>query len=394
MNGMNKTNDRRVTLFHSPQSRSGGALVLLEELGADYELQVLDLRAGEQREPAYRAINPLGKVPAIRHQGAIVTEQVAIYIYLADLYPEAGLAPRLDDPLRGPYLRWMSFYGSCFEPAIIDRSMQREPAAYSTSPYGDFDTVIGALRAQLAPGPYFLGERFTALDVLWGQALNWMLQFGLVPRSEPFVSYVERVQARPAFARATAKDAALLAAREQAGGAAAANAGTAAASAATTTPPAAAARGSDGTPGAGGAAAGAPAGKPARRAPFLGLRTAKYRATDLARARDWYAEVLDQPPYFDQPFYVGFDVGGFELGLDPDPAGSGEGAGGVTVYWGVDDADAAYGRLIALGAHEHTAPQDVGEGIRIGAVLDPFGNVFGLVQNPNFKLRAPDAAPP
>ena len=90
MNGMNKTNDRRVTLFHSPQSRSGGALVLLEELGADYELQVLDLRAGEQREPAYRAINPLGKVPAIRHQGAIVTEQVAIYIYLADLYRKEG----------------------------------------------------------------------------------------------------------------------------------------------------------------------------------------------------------------------------------------------------------------------------------------------------------------
>ena len=124
-------------------------------------------------------------------------------------------------------------------------------------------------------------------------------------------------------------------------------------------------------------------------APFLGLRTAKYRATDLARARDWYAEVLDQPPYFDEPFYVGFDVGGFELGLDPDPAASGEGAGGVTAYWGVDDADAAYGRLLALGAHEHAPPQEVGDGIRIGSVLDPFGNVFGLIQNPGFKLRSP-----
>jgi glutathione S-transferase len=385
---------RRVTLFHSPQSRSGGALVLLEELGADYELQVLDLRAGEQREPAYRAINPLGKVPAIRHQCAhqdvVVTEQVAIYLYLADLYPEAGLAPRLDDPLRGPYLRWMSFYGCCFEPAIIDRSLKREPAAYSTSPSGDFDAVIGAIRAQLMQGPYFLGERFTAVDVLWGQALNWMLQFGLVPRSEPFVSYVERVQARPAFARATAQDAALLAAREQSGKTAAASGADSAelttkqaTTTVTTTATAAAATGT-------GAAA---AGQCSGRVPFLGLRTAKYRATDLARARDWYAEVLDQPPYFDQPFYVGFDVGGFELGLDPDPAASGEGAGGVTVYWGVD-AEAAYGRLIALGAQEHAPPQDVGEGIRIGAVRDPFGNIFGFVQNPHFKLRSPDAPPP
>lgn len=127
----------------------------------------------------------------------------------------------------------------------------------------------------------------------------------------------------------------------------------------------------------------------AKRPPFLGLRTAKYCAPDLARAKAWYTEVLGQPPYFDQPFYVGFEVGGFELGLDPDPAGSGEGAGGVTVYWGVDDAEASYARLLALGAREHAAPQDVGEGIRIGAVLDPFGNVFGLVQNPNFEVRSP-----
>lgn len=367
---------RRVTLFHAPQSRSSGVLALLEELGADYQLQVLDLKAGQQREPAFLAINPLGKVPVIRQgegeQAAVVTEQVAIYLHLADLYPEAGLAPQLDDPLRGPYLRWMSFYGSCLEPAIIDRSLQRDPAAYSTSPYGDFDTVLGAIRGQLARGPYFLGERFTAVDVLWGQALAWMLQFGLVPRSEPFVGYVERVQSRPAFARAAAKDAALLAARQPAAGSGATAA--------------AAAKASSSTAAAGSVAAQAP--PPTRSVSFLGLRTAKYRAIDLARARDWYAEVLDQPPYFDEPFYVGFDVGGFELGLDPDPASSGEGAGGVTAYWGVDDADAAYGRLLALGAQEHAPPQDVGEGIRIGSVLDPFGNVFGLIQNPNFKVRA------
>jgi glutathione S-transferase len=374
---------RDVTLFHSPQTRSTGALILLEELGADYRLEVLDLKAGQQREPAYLAVNPLGKVPAIRvgagPDGPVVTEQVAIFIYLADLYPEAGLAPRPDDPLRGPYLRWMSFYGSCFEPAIIDRAMQREPAAYSTSPYGDFDAVLGAITAQLARGPYFLGERFTAVDVLWGQALDWILRFGLVPRSDLFSAYVERVRSRPACARAAAKDGALLAARQSPATA------TATATAATAT--AAAARGDSTT------ATASTANPPARSGPFLGLRTAKYRATDLARARAWYSEVLDQAPYFDEPFYVGFDVGGFELGLDPDPADPGEGPGGVTVYWGVADAEAAYGRLLALGAREHAVPQDVGEGIRIGAVLDPFGNVFGFVENPNFRLPAATAGP-
>lgn len=358
--------NRQVTLFHAPHSRSNGVLVLLEELGADYQLQVLDLKAGQQREPSFLAINPLGKVPTIRHGDAVVTEQVAIYLYLADLHPEAGLAPRLDDPLRGPYLRWMSFYGCCFEPAIVDRSLQRGPAAYSTSPYGDFDAVLGAIRGQLARGPYFLGERFTAVDVLWGQAIGWMLQFGLVPRTEPFVSYVERAQARPAFARAAAKDAALLAAQQQ--------------SAAKTA-----------TSGAGqptGNAGSATAAQGSKRAPFLGLRTARYRATDLARARDWYAEVLDQAPYFDEPFYVGFDVGGFELGLDPDSGSSVEGEGSVAVYWGVDDADVAHARLLALGAREHAPLHDVGEGIRVGAVLDPFGNVFGIIQNPHFKVRA------
>ena len=114
-------NTRHVTLFHSPNSRSGSALVLLEELGADYELKVLNLKTGEQRQPAYLAVNPMGKVPAIRHGDAVVTEQVAVYLYLADLYPEAGLAPAIGDPLRGPYLRWMAFYGSSFEPALMDR---------------------------------------------------------------------------------------------------------------------------------------------------------------------------------------------------------------------------------------------------------------------------------
>jgi len=207
------TTSRHITLFHAPQSRSAGALVLLEELGADYELHVLDLKKGEQRQPAYLAVNPMGKVPAIRHDGALVTEQGAVYAYLADLYPEAGITPAIGDPLRGPYLRWLFYYGSSFEPALIDRSLKREPAPPSTSPYGDYETMLKTLTDQLATGPYLLGERFTAADVLWGTALRWTTMFKLVPESAPVTRYIAQVTSRPAAARAAKIEADLLAAR-------------------------------------------------------------------------------------------------------------------------------------------------------------------------------------
>jgi glutathione S-transferase len=196
------TSSRHVTLFHAPQSRSAGALILLEELGADYELHVLDLKKGEQRQPAYLAVNPMGKVPAVRHDGALVTEQGAVYAYLADLYPEAGITPAIGDALRGPYLRWLFYYGSSFEPALIDRAMKREPAPPSTSPYGDYETMLKTLTDQLAAGPYLLGERFTAADVLWGAALRWTTMFKLVPESPVVTGYIARVTSRPAAARA------------------------------------------------------------------------------------------------------------------------------------------------------------------------------------------------
>jgi glutathione S-transferase len=207
------TTSRHVTLFHAPQSRSGGALVLLEELGADYELHVLDLKKGEQRQPAYLAINPMGKVPAIRHEGALVTEQGAVYAYLADLYPEAGITPAIGDALRGPYLRWLFYYGSSFEPALIDRSLKREPAPASTSPYGDYETMLKTLTDQLGKGLYLLGDRFTAADVLWGSALRWTTMFKLVAETPVVVDYIGRVTSRPAFARAAKIDADLVAAQ-------------------------------------------------------------------------------------------------------------------------------------------------------------------------------------
>ena len=199
-----------LTFFHSPQTRSGGVLILLEELGAPYTLRLLNMKNGEQREAAYLAINPMGKVPAILHGDALVTEQVAVYLYLADLFPQAGLTPAIGDPLRGPFLRWLAFYGSSFEPALVDKSQGHAPSP-SMAPYGVYDTMLKTLVDQLARGPYILGERCTAADVLWGTALNWTTMFKLVPELPVITAYIERVNARPAFVRARAKDAALLA---------------------------------------------------------------------------------------------------------------------------------------------------------------------------------------
>ena len=206
-----------LTFFHSPNTRSAGARILLEELGADYTLHVLNMTKGEQREPAYLAINPMGKVPALLHRGELICEQVAVFIYLADLFPAAGLAPALNDPLRGPYLRWMAFYGSCYEPAVIDRSMKREPAGMATSPYGTFDIMFKALTDQLAKGPYLLGEKFSAADVLWGTALTWTTMFGLVPETQVTRAYMDRINARPSVAKTRKLDTELAAAQENIG---------------------------------------------------------------------------------------------------------------------------------------------------------------------------------
>jgi len=120
---------------------------------------------------------------------------------------------------------------------------------------------------------------------------------------------------------------------------------------------------------------------------FLGLRTAIYHVDDIEKGKAWYTQVLGFEPYFDQPFYVGFNVGGYELGLQPTDALSGEKANGAVAYWGVEDAGAAYQRIIDLGATAHEALQDVGEGIKVATVKDPFGNVFGIIENPHFKIQ-------
>ena len=203
----------RITLYHAPQSRSSGTLVLVEELGADIDVVVLDMKAGEQRQPTFLAINPMGKVPALLDGNALVTEQVAISLFLADRFPERGLAPAVGDPLRGPYLRWMAFYGSSFEPAMIDRALKREPGSPAMMPYGDIDTTLKTLTDHLARGHYMLGERFSAADVLWGGALAWVTMFGVVEKTPLIGAYIERVTSRPASIKVVAEDAERVAAQ-------------------------------------------------------------------------------------------------------------------------------------------------------------------------------------
>ena len=198
-----------LTLYYAPQTRATGVRILLEELGAEYDLHVLNLKRGEQRSAEFLAVNPLGKVPAIAHDGAVVTEQAAIYLYLADAFPQRGLAPAIGDPLRGPYLRWLIFYGSSFEPAMVDKHLGRDAGAAMMSPYGSYDTVVDALEAQLVVGPFLLGERLTAADILWGTALGWMLAFKLVPERPAFSAYVGRIAGRAAARRVMDEDAAL-----------------------------------------------------------------------------------------------------------------------------------------------------------------------------------------
>ena len=208
--------DLPITLYYSPQTRATGARVLLEELKVPYTLHVLNMKAGEQRQPDYLSINPLGKVPAVRIGETLVTEQGAIYLYLADLFPEAGLAPGLRDPDRGAYLRWLFIYGSCFEPAVVDRYMKREPGSMNETPYASYESLIDLLEETLKTGPYLLGERFTAADLLWGIALRWTTMFGLVEARPAFQAYMERIGNRASIQKVSAEDVAMVAEHEAA----------------------------------------------------------------------------------------------------------------------------------------------------------------------------------
>ena len=199
--------DRDFVFYHAPNTRSSGMLYLMEEMGLSPEIRLLSLERGDHKKPDYLAVNPMGKVPAIVHGETVVTEQGAIALYLGDLFPETGLCPQMGDPLRGSLLRWLFFYGSCFEPALCDMMLKREPGSPSMMPYGTVEDTFAVVRAQLAKGPFILGDRFTVADAVWGSALGWMTMFGLIPREGVVAAYLDRGEARPALARTRARDA-------------------------------------------------------------------------------------------------------------------------------------------------------------------------------------------
>jgi glutathione S-transferase len=196
-----------LTLYHAAPSRSSIARWMLEELGEPYDLHVLSLAKGEQQAPDYLAVNPMRKVPALKHGDAVITEAAAICTYLADEFPQARLNVPVGDPRRGTYLRWLFFAPSCIEPAITDRAFPRkEEPRRGMLGYGDFDTVIAVVAEAVEPGPYLIGEQFTAADVVLGSTLRWGMMFGLLPKRPEFVAYVGRLEQRPALKRAVALD--------------------------------------------------------------------------------------------------------------------------------------------------------------------------------------------
>ena len=195
-----------ITFFHCPMSRSSNTMFLLEELGQPYEVRLTDVRAGAGQTADYLAINPMGKAPAIVDDGEIVAESGAICLYLADKYPAAGLAPPIGDPRRGAYLRWL-FFAASLDVVLVERMFGREPMAAASAGYGDYDRVMRTLKAGLERGPWLLGEQFTAADVIIGGGIPWAFMNGTIPAEPPFKAYAERIQARPAYQRAQAKDA-------------------------------------------------------------------------------------------------------------------------------------------------------------------------------------------
>ncbi len=197
-----------VKLYWAPRTRAFRTLWLLEEIGAPYELERVDITAPAAEGSALRAVNPMGKVPALEDGGTKVAESGAIALYLAERFPEAGLAPAVGDPLRGAYLHWMMFSSTCLEPAMVQKMTALDLPERSAG-WGSFQRVMDVLEARLSQAPYVLGTGFSAVDV----SLATDIAFGIhllkvFPELPVFTDYMARCQARPAFARAQAVEAA------------------------------------------------------------------------------------------------------------------------------------------------------------------------------------------
>jgi len=199
-----------LTLYTNPMSRGRIARWMLEEVGTAYDTVVLEY-ATTMKAPDFLRVNPMGKVPAIVHDGQVVTEGAAICCYLADVFPAAGLGPT--DAERAAYYRWIFFAAGPVEAAVTDRALGVEVPADKRAMvgYGDFDTLVDTLEAAVSATPYLAGDRFTAADVYAGSQLAWGLMFATLPKRPAFEEYVARINARPAAVRAREIDDALMA---------------------------------------------------------------------------------------------------------------------------------------------------------------------------------------
>lgn len=195
-----------IQLFWCPRTRSSRVLWLLEELGQPFERVLIDIRnPAAERDPAFRAASPMGKVPAIADGPVKMADSAAIGLYLADRYPEAGLAPAVDDPDRGRYLYWMTFTPGVIEPAMSEKANGWTPNRVQSG-WGDYDLMIETLKGGLEAGPWLLGERFSAADVLVGSSVCFMKLFDMLPDDDALNAYAERCLARPAYQRALAAE--------------------------------------------------------------------------------------------------------------------------------------------------------------------------------------------
>ena len=199
-----------LVFYTSPMSRGRIVRWMLEEIGRPYRAEIVDLKAGS---PELRAINPIGKVPTITHRGVTVTETAAICAYLADAFPEAGLAPPPGDPARGAYYRWLFFAAGPIEAAVTDKSLGVVVPSDKKGMvgYGDFETLLGALEAAVSTGDYLVGGRFSAADLYLGSQIGFGLMFGSLDKRPAFERYYAKLAERPALKRANAIDDSLMA---------------------------------------------------------------------------------------------------------------------------------------------------------------------------------------
>jgi glutathione S-transferase len=196
-----------LSLVHAPRSRSTRFIFLLEELGVPYEIKSVGIRRGDGSgavDPANP--HPHGKAPALIHDGAVVFESPAIALYLTDTFPAAGLGPRIGEATRGLYLSLLAYYGSVLEPAFMSKFLNT-PVPRGTAGWVPIEEVLAHLESLLAKGPYLLGHAFSAVDILYGTTFAMFKNAPLMPKSPAIADYADRVVARPAFARATKKDA-------------------------------------------------------------------------------------------------------------------------------------------------------------------------------------------